>query len=228
MSNITELLLGNKDVKYAEFSKKIIPDTKHQIIGVRTPKLKQIAKEIIKDKNAFFEFINEKHTYHEEFLLHGLLLGEYKENISELLAFLREFIPHIDNWAVCDLTVSALKIIKNYKTEVLELLLKLLSSSHPYSIRFAIVTLMWYYLDSEYFDRSVTLVYERLNSENYYINMSIAWFFCTAIIKDYNKAIGCLIDKKLPKFIHNKTIQKCIDSFRLPQQTKTFLKTLKI
>lgn len=228
MHKIIDYLKENKDKQYAEFSKKIIPDTKYEIIGVRTPKLKQLAKEVVKDSQLFLSFINDKHTYHEEFILHGLLLGEYKESISKTLIFLTKFIPHIDNWAVCDSTVSALKIFKTNKKCVFNFTEKIINSKHPYSVRFAVVTLLWYFLDDEYFDNSIRLINKVIFSDNYYVNMSIAWFFSIALIKNYDKTIFYLENKTLPKFIHNKTIQKCIDSFRVTNQIKKHLSALKI
>lgn len=225
--DLLQLLLNNTDKGYAVFSKKLIPDTKHEILGVRTPTIRKIAKEAANNFSTVKDFLSAKHTYHEEYMLHGLILGSLKINISELLPLIDDFIPHIDNWAVCDSCVSALKIIRKHKELFFDKIKLYLKSRNTYQIRFAIVALLWYYIDNEYCEQALLLVKDAC-CENYYVNMAVAWFYSVALVKKYDKAIIYLENKTLPKFVHNKSIQKAIESFRIEQKKKQYLRLLKI
>ena len=224
---LLQLLLDNVDKEYAAFSKKLIPDTKHEILGVRIPIIRKIAKDAANNFEQILDFLNATHTYHEEFMLHGLILGHLNINISELLTFIDVFIPHIDNWAVCDSFVSSLKVIKKDKKLFFEKIKFYLKSKNVYQIRFAIVALLWYYIDEEYIDEILDLAKDAC-CENYYVNMAIAWLYSVALTKNYDKAVKYLQNKCLPKFVHNKSIQKAIESFRIDKTKKQYLKTLKI
>jgi len=225
MHLFTKKLLSLKDEKYREFSEKLIPDTKKEIIGVRAPLLKGLVKEC-ENPLIIKEFFQETHLYHEEFLLHGLLIGTIKE-INETLLLINDFVNQIDNWAVCDSTVSALKIFKKHPNQAFDFAKKCISSSHPYVIRFGIVTLLDYFLD-ENFSKEVISLVENLTFEHYYVNMAIAWFFSVALVKQYESTINTIVEKRLAKFVHNKSIQKAIESFRISKEKKDYLRKLKV
>lgn len=225
MHLFTKKLLSLKDEKYCEFSKKLIPDTKKEIIGVRAP----LIKKIIKENNDFMlvsNFFQEKHVFHEEFLLHGLLIATIKD-VNQTLNLLSDFVNHIDNWAVCDSTVSALKIFKKYPKQALDFAKKCILSPKPYVVRFGIVILLDYFLDDNFSNEIITLV-KKINSENYYVNMAIAWFFSVALVKQYDSTISIILEKNLPKFVHNKSIQKAVESFRIEKDKKDYLRKLKV
>ena len=224
--NVTKLLIDNSEVNYKLFSQKLIPDTKYKILGVRVPKIKKIAKDMLKVKDVCFEFLNEKHEYFEEYFLHGIILGNLKSDYNHVINLLNDFLPSVDNWAICDSTVSAMKIFKNNRADAFKQINVWLKSKNAYTIRFAIVSLLQYFIDDEYIDRAISLAQSVL-SEHYYTNMAVSWFFSVALVKQYDKTIEIFRQKNLPLFIHNKSIQKAIESFRISDDKKQYLKTLK-
>jgi 3-methyladenine DNA glycosylase AlkD len=227
MSDLLIKLINNQDIVYQSFTKKLIPDTKFLIIGVRSPIIKKIAKEASQDKELYTRFFNEKHLYYEECLLHGAILGQLKINISETLTFLDDFMPYIDNWSVCDCTVMCLKIFKKHKNLVFSYVKNLLKSDNPYAVRFAIVTMLSYFLGDN-FNEEVLDLAKSACCENYYVNMSIAWLFSVALVKNYNQTVKYIENKNLPKFVHNKSIQKAKESYRITADIKNYLNSLKI
>ena len=227
MHYLTTLLLKNAEKGYADFSKKLIPDTNFEILGVRVPTIKKIARSVKNDKATIFSFFNEKHTYHEEKLLHGLLLQYSSSDLDSLLDYIEKFLPEIDNWAVCDSTVPLLKLFRKNQTLVKNSVSSWINSSSPYTIRFGIVTLMDYFLTDDYIDFTLKTV-SNIKSDHYYVNMAIAWLLSVALVKYYDKTFPLIKNKTLPKFIHNKTIQKAIESFRVSADKKAQLKEVRI
>lgn len=226
MNFLTQKLFEIKDEKYRIFSKKLIPDTKKEIIGVRSPLIKNIISKYKSNQELCENFLSEKHIYHEEFLLHGLIIST-KKDIDQVFNLLNEFVFQIDNWAVCDCTVSALKIINKHPKLAIEQVKRYLKSDRPYVVRFGIVVLLTYFLDKNFSDEILSLI-KSIKSENYYVNMAIAWFYSVALVKKYQHTIGIIESKTLDKFVHNKSIQKTIESFRISNDKKIYLKTLKI
>lgn len=225
MNRILEDLFSFQDKEYRDFNSKLIPNVeKEDIIGVRVPVLRRYEKEI---RNTDFanKFLNSlPHKYLEENILHALLL-ENTKNYGETIDALNKFLPYVDNWAVCD--IMSIKIFKKHLDILPEQLNIWLKSSHPYTIRFAIKMYMAYYLD-ESFDVSYLTKISEIRSDEYYVNMMIAWYFATALAKQYDTTIKFLENKKLPLWVHNKTIQKAIESYRITKEQKEYLKTLKI
>lgn len=212
---------------YKVFSQKLTPDTKYEILGVRIPKIRAFAKEIIIFNNQKVEeFLSQKHHYHEEWLLHGFLLS-FENDPLVLNERLKFFINKIDNWAVCDSSVSAIKLLNKYPSEVLDTIKQCLKSKEPYVVRFAIVILLNYFLGNNFSPEILQLPLQ-LNSNNYYVNMGIAWFYSVALAKQYDCAIKVIENKLLSPFIHNKSIQKAMESFRICNEKKIYLKTLKV
>ena len=227
MNYILDYLKSNLDINYKAFIQKLTPDTNLKIIGVRTPIIKRLAKELTANfSNKIPMFLQEKHCFFEETLLHGFLLG-YIKDIDILLLYLNNFLNQIDNWAVCDQTVSALKIIKKYPDKVLSQVIECLKSDKPYTVRFAIVILLNYFLDKN-FKENIYFELEKVKSDNYYVNMALAWFYSIALIKQLPSSIKIIQAKTLPKFVQNKAIQKACESFRINNNLKHQLKTYKL
>ncbi len=227
MRTITQKFFKFAEEDYKKFSKKLIPDTKLTILGVRTPIIKSLAREYNKNNLAeISNFLNDKHTYYEEWLLHGFLLS-YEKDIDNLFVKLNNFIPFIDNWAICDYSVMAMKLFRKYPEKTFEKVKEFLYSNSPYTIRFGIVILLSYFLDENFSDKILELI-KTISSEHYYVNTALAWFYSVALVKQFDKTIKIIEEKNLPKFVHNKSIQKAIESFRISDKNKHYLKTLKI
>lgn len=225
ISLIREQLFELQDKKYAEFQEKLIPTVSPEtIIGIRTPQLRAYAKQVAKmeKKQEFLQDV--PHQYFDENQLHAFLISEEKE-FDRCMEELEKFLPYIDNWATCDQLSP--KVFKKHKTELLPYIEKWLSSGHTYSMRFGIGMLMQHFLDDmfevKYADRVAGI-----RSEEYYINMMIAWYFATALAKQYDSILPYIEKKRLDVWTHNKAIQKAVESYRITPQQKEYLKTHKI
>ena len=223
ISNITEYLFANSDKKYAAFISRLVPNiSPESIIGVRMPVIHALAKKLIAD-NAHIAFVfSLPHKYHEENLLHASILSKYKD-IDALLSSLNTFLPYIDNWAVCD--TLAPKIFLKNNEKALDFIRICLASKHTYTLRFAIYMLMKYYLD-DYFDEEYIELVCNIQSDEYYVNMCIAWYFATALAKQYSFAIPVLEENKLSTWTNNKTVEKALDSYRISDDKKQYIKSL--
>lgn len=217
--NVLNELFKYADVEYKTFHKKLIPNvSEEKIIGVRIPQLRKIAKCLDNDDFGWY--------YYEEIMLHGFYIGYKKLDLPQRLNMLDEFIPKIDNWAVCDCVCSTLKFVKKNQAEFLDFLQKYMYSDKEYDVRFAVITLMDYYLDDEYIDYTLNYL-KNIRSECYYVNMGAAWAFCTAFPKYKDKVLPLLENRQLSSEIHNMTISKIRDSYRVDKETKEYLKTLR-
>lgn len=217
--NVREELFNLQDLKYKQFHSKIVPNIgPERIIGVRIPELRKLGKSLTDDDFAW--------DYYEEVMLHGFYIGYAKLDFEHRLILLNEFVPCIDNWAVCDCVCSTLKFIKKYKADFFEYLKKYMYSDKEYEMRFAIVCLMDYYIDDDY----VNLVLDYLKcikSDYYYVNMAVAWALSVVFVKYESKAMPLLESGVLTAEIHNMTISKIRDSLRVDRETKEYLKALK-
>lgn len=226
MDVIDKILFNNQDIKYRNFNSKLIPNiNKDKIIGVRMPILRKIAKDIYLNE-YIDEFLDElPHKYQEENILHGLILGLKYKDIDILLDKLDIFLPYVDNWAITD--VISPKIFKKYPDIVYDRVKIWLDSSDEYVIRFGVVTLLQFYLDDNFKLEELELL-KYIDSDYFYVRMAIAWFYSFALIKQYDSTIRYFEDKLLCKWIHNKSIQKAIESFRISDNKKEYLRSLKI
>ncbi|MBQ7115445.1 MAG: DNA alkylation repair protein [Clostridia bacterium] len=223
-TNLQIELFKLQDLKYKEFHQKLMPTVNpDKVIGIRTPVLRKFAKGFGKRDEAKKFIKNLPHKYYEEDNLHAFLLEEIKD-YEELIKELNIFLPFVDNWATCDMMRP--KILKKHKTELLEDIKKWLSSNNTYTIRFAVNCLMNYYLEEDFKPEYLYWV-KNIKSEEYYINMVRAWYFATALAKQYDEAVKILENKPLDKWTHNKTIQKAVESYRITDEQKIFLKSLK-
>ena len=224
---IRNFLVKNSEEKYRDFNKKLMPDTTYEVLGVRTPVVKKLAAEIAKDKDASAAFLSSEHRFYEEWLLHGLVIAEEKENVSDVLTNLRLFMPRINTWAICDGVVAALKIFKKHKTKAMEFVKELLTSEKTYYVRFAVVILLDYFIEKDYLKEIVALTLP-IKSGEYYIDMAVAWLYSVMLVKEFDFTVKIIEEKRLPRFTHNKAIQKAIESFCNTNDKKQYLKTLKI
>ena len=196
----------------------------NRMIGVSIPNLRLLAKEFVKEIECK-KFINKlPHDTLEENLLHAILLSMIYKDIDEYLKALDKFLPYVDNWAVSD--VINPKLFRKYPDQSYEFIKKKLNSSHSYSVRFGIVALLQHFLDDN-FNSEILICVSRIKSDDYYVNMAIAWFFSFALIKQYNQTIIYLENNLLDDWVHNKTIQKAIDSYRISEERKQYLRSLK-
>ena len=194
------------------------------VIGIRTPVLRKFAKDFAKEDGAE-KFLNSlPHKYYEENNLHAFLLMDEKD-FDTALAKTEEFLPYIDNWATCD--VFKPKVFAKNTDKLIGKIDEWIKSGKTYTVRYGTGLLMSYYLD-ENFKEEYAKTVSQIRSDEYYINMMTAWYFATALAKQYDFVIKYLMEKRLPRWVHNKTIQKAVESFRILPETKEYLKTLRI
>ena len=225
MKTIVDLLFENQDIKYRDFQTPLFPNLdKETMIGVRTPTLKRLAKELFNSEtaNSFIETL--PHRYFDENQLHAFLISLIKD-YQTCLKEVNRFLPYIDNWGTCDQLSP--KVFAKHKDELIVSIKKWLKSKHTYTVRFAMGMLMALYLDDSFKEEYMCLV-ASIQSEEYYINMMIAWYFATALAKQWDFAIKYIKDNKLSVWVHNKTIQKAVESYRITPEQKQYLKSLKI
>ena len=222
--NIREELFALKDLKYKEFHKRLIPTIDEDtIIGVRIPAIRALVKEFSATEEAA-EFMKElPHPYYEENNVHAFLIEKIK-GYDTCIRELDKFLPYVDNWATCD--SMAPKVLKKHLPELMDKIKEWLASDQIYTVRYGIGLLMKFYLDEAFEEKYLQMVAD-VQSEEYYINMMIAWYFATALAKHYEKALSYLEEQKLDVWTHNKTIQKAVESHRITPEQKAYLKTLK-
>ena len=214
-----------QDKKYQEFHQGLCPGTT-DIIGIRVPILRNYAKELLK-KYTLEEIIeNLDNQYYEEILLEGILIGLSKEDYETTIKYIEKFVPKINNWAVCDTFCAGLKITKKHKEEMFEFLQKYLKSSKEFEIRFGIVMLLDYYVEEQYLDK-LFKIFNSIKNTEYYVQMAVAWAISICLIKYYDKTCKYLENAILDDFTYNKAIQKAIESYRIPDEKKTFLRKMK-
>ncbi len=224
MDNIRERLFQLQDMKYKEFQSRLIPTVDPDtVIGVRIPAMRKLTKEL-SGSEGIEEFISElPHKYYEENILHGLIIEKCRD-FGRLVQLLDEFLPYVDNWAVCD--ILSPKLFKKYPEEAINEIRRWIDDDAPYTKRFGIEMLMSFYLDDNFKEEYLELV-STIRSDEYYVNMMIAWFFATALAKQWDAAVKYLEEGRLGRWTHNKTIQKAIESYRITDEQKSYLRTLK-
>ena len=224
MTELQKQLFALQDVSYRDFHSRLMPNIdKETIIGIRTPVLRKFAKEMAKagDYEAFLDEL--PHTFYEENNLHGFLLEDGKD-YDETVDRIEQFLPHVDNWATCDMMNP--KIFKKHLPKLLTKIRKWLGSEHTYTVRFAIDMLMIYYLDEAFSPEYLEWV-AAVKSDEYYVKMAVAWYFQVALAKQYDAALPYIERKRLEDWTHNKAIQKAIESYRITEEQKAYLRTLK-
>ena len=218
-------LFSMQDVKYRDFQVKLIPGkTTDVMIGVRTPDLRKYAKELSKTEgiDAFLDDL--PHRYFDEDQLHAFIISQMKD-FDSCMERLCAFLPYVDNWATCD--QMSPKIFKKHKQELLKKIDEWIASDQTYTVRFGIGMLMEHFLDED-FDIRYPETVAGIRSDEYYVNMMIAWYFATALAKQYDSVLPFIENKRLSSWTHNKAIQKSVESYRITPEQKTYLRSLKV
>ena len=225
MNELQQHLFGMRDAAYAAFIAKLTPGFPlGHFIGVRVPLLRTIARSFAKEEAASQRFLSHlPHSYYEEDMLHGMLISLVKD-YDRCLDLIDRFLPYVDNWAVCD-TLSP-KVFAKHKAQLLENILRWSSSSHTYTCRFGLRMLMTHFLDDS-FSADFLEIPAAIHSEEYYVKMMVAWFFATALAKQWEATLPYLENRQLDPWTHRKTIQKAIESYRIPPERKDYLRTLR-
>lgn len=225
MNELQQHLFGMRDAAYAAFIAKLTPGfPPSHFIGVRVPLLRTIARSFAKEEAASQSFLSHlPHSYYEEDMLHGMLISLVKD-YDRCLDLTDRFLPYVDNWAVCD-TLSP-KVFAKHKAQLLENILRWSSSSHTYTCRFGLRMLMTHFLDDS-FSADFLEIPAAIRSEEYYVKMMVAWFFATALAKQWEATLPYLEKRQLDPWTHRKTIQKAIESYRIPPERKDYLRTLR-
>ena len=222
---IKEDLFKLQDKKYQEFHSKLCPGTDN-IIGIRIPVLREYAKKLLKE-NDFKTLINYiDDEYYEEIMLQGMLIGLAKSNFNEIKPYIENFIPKIDNWAICDTFCAGLKITKKYKREMWNLINTYITSDEEFFIRFAVVIILDYYIEEEYIKENFK-IFNNIKSDKYYVQMAVAWAISICFAKYFDKTIKYMKTANLDDFIYNKAIQKAIESYRITKEEKDILRKMK-
>ena len=221
---ILDRLYELEDKEYAAFQAKLTPGVPPEsFIGVRVPMVRKLAKELIK-ANEYADFLQQlPHKFYDENMLHGLLVSEIKD-YDRCIAEVDKFLPYVDNWAVCD--IMSPKVFKKNKEALLTKIVEWSGSEHLYTSRFGMEMLMSHYLDDDFKPEYLDIP-ASVHSEEYYLKMMIAWFFATALAKQWDATIPYIENNKLDTWVHNKTIQKARESYRITDAQKEYLKTLK-
>ena len=218
-------LMALRDEKYADFQRKLLPAVPpDRLIGVRTPALRSLAREWAgsPEAEAFLRAL--PHAFFDENQLHAFLLAREKDFLR-CVERVEAFLPFVDNWATCDQLSPA--VFRKHRRDLLPYIRRWLASEQPYTVRFAVGMLMEHFLDAD-FDSQYPEWVAAIQSEEYYVNMMVAWYFATALAKQYDAALPYLLLRRLSPWTHNKTIQKAVESSRITQEQKAYLKTLRI
>lgn len=221
MEEIQKHLFELQDMAYRDFHSRLMPDTdKETIIGIRVPVLRKYAKSIAGTELSE-KFIKElPHHYYEENNLHMMLITRIKD-YDRCISEIERFLPYIDNWATCDF--PAPKCFENHKEELLPVIKRWIASGETYTIRYGIGMLMRLYLDADFDPEYVKLVAE-VKSDEYYVNMMIAWYMATALAKQWDAVIPYIEEHRMSDWVHRKTIQKAVESYRITDEQKRYLK----
>lgn len=221
MEEIQKQLFELQDMAYRDFHSRLMPDIdKETVIGIRVPVLRKYAKSIVETELAE-KFIKElPHCYYEENNLHMMLITGIKD-YARCLTEIERFLPYIDNWATCDF--PAPKCFENHKEDLLPVIKRWIASSETYTIRYGIGMLMRLYLDEDFDPEYVRIVAE-VKSDEYYVNMMIAWYMATALAKQWDAVIPYIEEHRMSDWVHRKTIQKAVESYRITDEQKEYLK----
>ncbi len=225
MKEIQDRLFAMQDLQYRDFHAKLMPGyDKERIIGVRTPHLRKLAKEFAKESAAETFLEQLPHKYYEENNLHAFLIEQMAKDFDTAVAMTEAFLPYIDNWATCDTFMP--KVFEKELSRLYDKTLEWMQSAYPYSVRYGIVMQLRLFLDEAFRPEFLEILAD-LRRDDYYINMAIAWYYSFALIKQYDSTIELFTAQKLEQWIHNKALQKAVESNRMDKETKDYLRSLK-
>lgn len=223
---ITEQLLAMQDLQYKAFHEKLVPDIpSERIIGVRMPKLRAFAKSLQDTPQATEFMLQLPHIYYEEYNLHALLVSQIPD-FDHCIAALNHLLPYVDNWGTCDSIRP--KCFAVHHKALLPEMQNWLASNEPFTVRFGIEMLMVHFLGADFDIAQLAMVAAQGDHTHYYVRMMVAWYFATALAKQPQATLPYLTEQRLPRWVHNKTIQKAIESYRIPNEMKAMLRTLRI
>ena len=224
MTEIQKLLFDRQDLTYRDFQSRLMPTVDPEtVIGVRMPALRKLAKELA-GTPAAEEFLRQMpHRYYEENNLHGLLLSAMPD-YDAVVAALEAFLPHVDNWATCDLLSP--KVFRKHPAKLPGQIRRWVADPHPYTVRFGLGMLLSFYLDEAFRPEYLDLA-AGVRREEYYVKMMVAWYFATALAKQYAAALPYVEERRLDCWTHNKTIQKAVESYRITPEQKAYLRSLR-
>ena len=223
---VEDKLIQLADVKYKEFHSGLCKGMKTELLGIRVPVLREYAKELYKEY-PLEELCKIGEEYYEEVMLKGMIIGfQTKAEIKFAQKQIEDFVPKIDNWAICDIFCAGLKITKKYKKEMFDFIKKYLKSDKEFEIRFAVVMLLDYYIDEEHI-KEVLEICDNIKHDGYYVKMAVAWAISVALMKYYDITIKYLKNCNLDDFTYNKALQKGIESYRINDEQKIQLRNLK-
>ena len=213
-----------KEKEYADFQAKLVPTIEPStILGIRVPKLRAIAKSYMRDQECQVFLDSLPHNYYDENMLHAILISEMKDH-DKCINRLEAFLPYVDNWAVCD--IMSPKLFKRYRGDLMTRIKVWMASEETYTIRFGLGMLMTHFLDEDFRPEYLDMA-SSIRSDEYYVNMMIAWFFATALAKQWEFSLPYIENKRLDDWTHKKAIQKARESLRISKEKKEYLKGLK-
>ena len=225
MTDLQKKLTELSDAEYAAFQAKLTPGVPEQsFIGVRVPVLRKFAAEYLKDPACAGFIASLPHDYYDENMLHGILLSKMKD-YDACVREVDRFLPYVDNWAVCD--IMSPKVFAKHKAELLGKIREWSASQETYTCRFGLEMLMTHFLDAD-FKPEVLEIAAAARSEDYYVKMMVAWFFATALAKQWDSTVPTIENRLLAPWTHNKTIQKSVESYRITDEQKQYLRSLKV
>jgi len=225
--NVKEELKLLVDSKYKEFHSNLCPGI-NNILGIRVPILRKYAKELSEKYDFKYLMSNIEDEYYEEIMLKGMLIGLNKDlEWNELERYIKDFVPKIDNWAICDTFCASLKITNTYKEKMWNLINEYAGSSEEFEVRFAVVMILDYYIDSSYLQKDFE-IFNSIKLDKYYVKMAVAWAISICLIRFYNETILYLENNiTLDNWIYNKAIQKAIESYRISDKQKESLRKMR-
>ena len=224
MEELRKELFLLQDKQYREFQSRLMPTVdKKLVIGLRIPELRSFAKKFSKTDKVSVFLSDLPHTYYEENNLHAFLI-EAEKDYDKCISLLDEFLPYVDNWATCDMMSP--KVLGKNRDRLINEIYRWIESGETYTVRYGINLMMKYYLDEAFTEEYPRIVAE-VESDDYYVNMMRAWYFATALAKKYDEVLSFITENRLDKWTHNKTIQKAVESYRITDEQKKHLKTLK-
>ena len=224
MDEIREKLFLLADEKYKKFHSSLCPGT-NNIIGIRVPVLRKLAKEIVKEN--WQQYLNTaKNDYYEEIMLQAMVIGFAKMDLHKRLEYVKKFVPKIDNWAICDTACAGFKFAKKYPKEIWEFIKPYLSSNKEFEIRFGVVMLIDFYITEEYI-KDVLKILNEIEHDGYYVKMAVAWAISICYIKFPKETLKLLEKNKLDSFTYNKALQKIIESYRVSKEEKEKIRVMK-
>lgn len=228
MNSIIDKLFELQDIKYRKFNKNLCPDTNKEMLGIKIPVLRKLAKEILKENDNWKEFVkNENVQYFEDVILQGFIIAYSKLDFEEKLEYISLFVPRIDSWEICDTFVPTLKIKDEFLEQYWKYISKYLNSKKEFEIRFAIISMLDYFINDKYIDKVIERL-DKISHEGYYVKMGVAWTMAEIGIKYNQKAMTYLKgNNNLDKFTYNKTLQKMIESYRIDDTQKNELRKMK-